>query len=105
MQGIQSQLQDPTSFLSNPSLLLGQDKISPLQISVEEQLQTVPQWTNNSSLSNDQQHLSPVLMRDKQEIPQTTTVGFEALGYDDDLGFMSDAQNDDLFRVLDPRLV
>ncbi|OXU25114.1 hypothetical protein TSAR_001562, partial [Trichomalopsis sarcophagae] len=106
MQNIQSQLQDPTSFLSNPPLLLDQDKISPLQISVEEQLQTVPQWTNNSStLGIEHQHLSPILMRDKQQIPQPTTVGFEALGYDDDLGFMSDAQNDDLFRALDSSLV
>ncbi|XP_031785167.1 hypoxia-inducible factor 1-alpha isoform X2 [Nasonia vitripennis] len=106
MQNTQSQLQDPTSFLSNPPLLLDQDKISPLQISVEEQLQTVPQWTNNSStIGIDHQHLSPILMRDKQQIPQPTTVGFEALGYDDDLGFMSDAQNDDLFRALDSSLV
>ncbi|XP_058807916.1 uncharacterized protein LOC131673709 [Phymastichus coffea] len=102
MQAIQEELQcTNSSVLTAGSKQRQQHKISELHIQNEDQVQTVPQWTNslNSDSMSSINSCSPI--HNKQ-------TNYDPLSYDNELNFINSTdmlQDNELFSALDSTLL
>lgn len=113
MQAIQEELQRSQSNSPMSGLIQHQqqpqNKISELQIRMEEQLQRVAQWTNNLNSESVSSIGSNISNGSSSPISKQQQTNYNPLNYDDELNFINSADmlqdNDELFSALDSTLL